>query len=262
MNLFPWRKKRSLEYQTAVIHEVGMRERQEDSVSLVDLQSSESRKQRRILAVVADGMGGMQGGKLASDTVTSCLSHSFSQSSSVIEPMVWLKSQMFQANKQVYRLLNGLGGSTAVCCLIQQDKLWFACVGDSFLYLLRKDELSRLNQLHTVLQREYMSEIQAGGVDPLQARQHQEAEALTSFLGMPDIDAIDMLLAPFSLMDGDILLLCSDGVGDVLKEAEIQWCMQRGNAQAVAEALHQKIICKSNLYQDNFTALVIQCTKP
>ncbi len=261
MNLFPWRKKRGLEYQTAVVHEVGRRERQEDSFSLVNFHNNESQKQRGILAVVADGMGGMQGGKLASDTVTGFLSHSFSQSPSITEPTAWLKSQMFQANEQVYRLLNGFGGSTVVCCLIQQDKLWFACVGDSFLYLLRKDELSRLNQIHTVLQREYMSEIQAGSVDPTQARQHQEAESLTSFLGMPDIDTIDMLLAPFLLKPGDILLLCSDGVGDVLEETEIQWCMQQGNAEAVAKALHQQIISKSNLYQDNFTALVIQCAK-
>ncbi len=251
----------ALGYCAAALQEQGKRDRQEDSFLIKNHQDVLQCHKRGLLAIVADGMGGMQGGKLASETGIHCIEDAFEEDAPLKDPVKWLEKQVYQANKQVIGLLDGKGGSTVVCCVIHQEKLWFASVGDSFLYLYRNGELSRLNQLQTVLQREYQQEIRDGSVDPTSARLHREAAAITGFLGMKNLENIDLLKSPLPLKAEDTLLLCSDGVGGVLEESDIIYCLQQGKAEEVCDALRQRVLSKDKRYQDNFTALVIQCVR-
>ncbi len=285
MKLFPWQKRKrvkpkmewdlpvdqdtplpsvqrdELGYRAASLQGQGKRERQEDSYLLKNHQDVILCREKGFLAIVADGMGGMKGGKLASETGIKCLSDAYEKDAPLEEPAQWLEQHILQANHQVIRLLDGKGGSTAVCCVIYREKLWFASVGDSFLYLFRNGELSRLNRLQTVLHREYQKEIRGGNMDPALAKQHRDAAAITGFLGMKNLSDVDLLLAPLPLKAEDTLLLCSDGVGGVLEESDIIYCMNQGKAEEVCEALRQRVLSKCKPYQDNFTALVIQCVR-
>ncbi len=246
-------------YRAAYLQGQGKREKQEDSFGLVNHWDIISLRKMGLFAIVADGMGGMQGGKLASDTAVESFCSAFTQSAPLEDPVQWLRERTLLTNDRVCQLLGGQGGSTLVACLCHEEKLWFASVGDSFLYLLRGGELSRLNQMQTVLQREFLEEIRSGSADPTQGRKHKEAVALTGFLGMDDLTDVDQLLAPLPLQAGDTLLLCSDGVGGVLEEADILYCLNQGKAEDVCAALRQRVLSKEKTYQDNFTALVIQC---
>jgi protein phosphatase len=63
------------------------------------------------------------------------------------------------------------------------------------------------------------------------------------------------------LEDGDVLLLCSDGIGGVLSEAEITECLSLTDANGACEALQSRVLEKNLIHQDNFTGVVIRCNK-
>ncbi len=277
MKLFSWRKRKEeaqplppppaeqeagpLGFRGAILQEQGSRERQEDSVDMRNLQDVRMLRKMGLFAVVADGMGGMRDGKHASELAVNHLCASFSQEAPLEDPAGWLKEKIFQASGQIYQDLEGNGGSTVVACLIHQEKLWFASVGDSYLFLLRDGELNQLNHLQNLRQQEFLHSIQMGSADPEAGRFHPEAEALTGFLGMQDLTQPDSLKAPMPLKPGDVLLLCSDGVGGALDETELLYCLRQGKPVDICGAIRQRVIHKAIPYQDNYTALVIQCVQ-
>ncbi len=126
-------------------------------------------RQEGLFAVVADGMGGMASGQEASAIAIASLADSFSSfdRNEALAPQ--LRQALCEASGKVFQRLNGLGGSTAIVCHIFREQLWFACVGDSSLYLLRDQQLNRLNQEHTVCTQRYEEALLSGSTDPSSA---------------------------------------------------------------------------------------------
>lgn len=273
MGLFSRKKKKGKEspvsnvsqaqisYQAANLQGLGTREQQEDAFAFANATDVTRIRERGLLAVVADGMGGMENGALASRTVINCLRTKFDE----MEPEHDLAGQLYesvlQANSQVYRVLDGNGGSTVVVCLLYEGQLYFASVGDSFLYLMREGQLIRLNREQNVLHTRYLAAIHSGNVSMEGIDSESEDAALSQFLGMPELDEVDCFRRPLPLKDEDVLLLCSDGVGGVLTEETITSCLQKESPDAVCAALEDAILQEGRLYQDNYTALVIRCSK-
>ena len=137
--------------------------------------------------------------------------------------------------------------------------MWFACVGDSPLYLLRDQQLNRLNQEHTVCTQRYEEALLSGSTDPSSARNDPQSHAVTSFLGREELDQVDCLLRPLPLQAGDVLLLCSDGVSGTLSEETLLACLQQETPEYSCIALEEKIKTRNKPGQDNYTALVIRC---
>ena len=75
------------------------------------------------------------------------------------------------------------------------------------------------------------------------------------------LEDVDWLRRALPLEDGDVLLLCSDGVGGVLTRQEVQECLTLKNANDACGALRDAVLGKQLLHQDNFTAVVIRCGK-
>lgn len=251
---------RLLSYQVANLQGLGTCERQEDSFSFTNALDVTMIRERGLFAVVADGMGGMKDGREASEAVISGLKAGFCDFDYQVDIVKQLYDCVMSANESVFHMLDGEGGSTVVACVLYRENLYYASVGDSYLYLKRNGLLIRLNRPQNVLNELYLQSIRAGNIDPRKAEQNREKAALTHFLGMEELDDIDFLRTPLPLKNGDVLLICSDGVAGMLTEEQIMKCLMEAEPQRMCDAIEQEIGRRpTGQYQDNYTALIIQC---
>lgn len=254
-------RSRCLSYQCAAIQGIGARDYQEDAWTLVNAADVTQIKKTGLLAVVADGMGGMENGSLASMTGIRILTEDFRNMNRSLPLEKQLTCSLFRAADAVYSVNQGKSGSTMVATILFGEQLYYAGVGDSYLYLLRDDVLIRINREQNVLHQRYLDSIRNGNVDHFAAQGVSQPQAITGFLGMPDLRDVDQLHRAMPLKGGDVLLLCSDGVGGVLQPEEIRDCLNIPNANEAAAALKQAVLEKNRKHQDNFTAIVICCKK-
>lgn len=253
------RVKRLLTYQVANLQELGTRERQEDSFAAANAFDVTEIREKGLLFVVCDGMGGMRDGKLASETAVASIRQSFADMDRNMDLAEQLKAGVYHAADEVERRLEGDGGSTLVAGILFQERLYYASVGDSFLYLRRGEQLYRLNREHNLCCQTYLECLRSGNMDPGPGRGSGEAAALTQFLGMPGMNDVDCSVRPLPIRNGDVLLACSDGVGGVLDEEELLAALGLHSAQAMCQQIKQQIIAHGRKNQDNYTAMVVKC---
>lgn len=246
-------------YVPANLQGVGRRAGQEDAFAFANALDHEAVAREGLLAVVADGMGGMQGGKTASEAVTASLVRSFKDFTAEEDPGRQLERAVRAASGEVFRRLRGAGGSTVVAALIRDEKLYFTSVGDSYLFLLHDRVLTRLNRSQNVLSHALLASLLCGSPTLEEAWGDPDRDAITQFVGMEELEETDSLRRPLPLAAGDVLLLCSDGVGAVLSPDCIARCLSHGLPADMCAALEGEIKSKKLRYQDNYTALVIQC---
>lgn len=237
------------------LHEIGGRKSQQDcfAVSPVDLAGSHG-----LLAVVADGMGGLaDGDKVSQAAVATFLDGFFSAQG---EPGQILLSLTEQANRTVNRMLGsniGKSGSTLVAGLVRNGWFHYISVGDSRICLYRDGVLYQLNREHIYC---HELSIQAvNGIGTLQgAASHPNAAGLTSFLGMGQLKYIDIPAQPIAVQPGDKFILMSDGVYNALSREELSGALN-GTAVQSAEELGRLIQGKAYQNQDNYTAVILGC---
>ena len=246
-------------YEVANLQGIGNRVRQEDAFAFGNALDHKAISERGLLIAVADGMGGMQGGKIASETAVMSVLRSFASFDMKGDIPEQLNNAVSKANGQVYEKLHEAGGSTLTLGLIFREKLWFSSVGDSFLFLLRNRRLTRINRSQNIQNQDYLDAILMGVIDTETAEQDPERRAITQFLGMEQLEETDFFRRPLRLEPGDVLLFCSDGVGDVLDEAKLTLCLSYGDPEEMCEEIDKQIKEKNLGLQDNYTALVVQC---
>lgn len=250
---------RLLSYQLANLQGVGARERQEDSFSVANAFDVTEIKEKGLLFVVCDGMGGMKDGKIASETAIASIRNSFGQMDRAGNLAQQLKDSVYLASEEVEQALGGEGGSTIVVGIIFQEKLYYASVGDSFLYLKRGNQLYRLNKEHNMCNQLYLESVREGTMNPAEGENSIEAAALTQFLGMTGMSDVDGSVRPLPIKCGDIFLACSDGVGGVFSEEEVLQALSLEHPQDMCQQIEQGIISHARKNQDNYTALVVKC---
>lgn len=246
-------------YEVGNLQGIGTRERQEDSFTVVNALDEQKYDKFGLLFAVCDGMGGMKDGKIASETAVQSFRSSFAALNRTGNISAQLKESVFAASESVERLLEGDGGSTAVIGVILNEKLHFASVGDSYLYLYRYGKLLRLNREQNICHEMYLENIRSNSTETEECRNSVDAAALAQFLGMPGICDIDGTVRPLNLRKNDVLLACSDGVGGVLTEDEIIESLQWPTARDICRRLEEHVIEHKNPNQDNYTALIIKC---
>ena len=250
---------RFLSYRGAQLQQIGTRANQEDSFAFVNISDVTLMRKRGLLAVVADGMGGMKDGKIASEAAIASIKEDFENLDPALDIPAQLRDSMIKANNIVFGELNAQGGSTGVVCVFYNEHLYYTSVGDSYLILKRGDTLYHLNRKQNMFTRVCLQQIREGSVDVTPARTHEEKAALTCFLGMRELRDIDYVLRPIPLMEGDVILLCSDGVGGVLNEDQLKECLSAPVPELMCRMMHEGIEAAGRRYQDNYTALVVQC---
>ena len=251
---------RLLSYQVGNMQQIGTRPRQEDSFAFANALDVYDMKTQGLLAIMADGMGGMQSGKQVSEAAAQAMVAEFNAMDREGDLAQQLKEAVIRTNDQLYSRFGGSGGTTIVACLIYREQLYFACVGDSFLYLKRNDGLFRLNREQTYKHQLYMDNIREGCMDPSTANADPDGSRLSQFVGMDELEDVDYLRRPLPLQNGDVLLLCSDGVGGVLTTRTVLDCLRASSSAEACARLEQEVQRQGRVHQDNYTALVIRCT--
>jgi serine/threonine protein phosphatase PrpC len=188
------------------------------------------------LLLVADGVGGAQAGATASRMVTDEIVR-YCQSVPLVNPGQALAQAVQAANTAVYNYVSGSptvsqAASTVTAALVKDGRAHVANVGDSRTYLIRHGSARQLTRDHTLTQQK----IDSGRISPAQAELDEERSVITRSLGSASNVQVD-LFPPLPLQPGDMLLLCSDGLTDMLSEADMARITGRKRPQAAVERL-------------------------
>jgi len=240
-------------------HHIGARDSQQDSFCISDIFNAELVKSKGILGVVADGMGGLADGAEISAIVTKTMLTNFNDTPASGTPELDLLSMVYAANDNVVDFVSNRsesGGSTVVAVNIIDDKLYWIAVGDSHIYLVRNGALMQINREHTYAE-ELDEKAATGEITWEEAVNHPKRGALTSYLGMRKPDQIDRNLRPTQLLDGDRILLMSDGIFGTINDDEILETMVL-LPQDSATLLMEKTLARQNPHQDNMTVIVFE----
>ncbi len=251
----------SMTYAVGNLQGIGKREQQEDSFGFGNALDPDAIDRHGLMLVMADGMGGIQNGKQASEAAVDAVLKAFSKFNMSDNIPGQLESAVLNAGKQVWEQLHGNGGTTIVAGLIYKEKAYCISVGDSYIGLLHDGELVRLNHSHNVLNRDCIEALQEGIMDYATALRNPERDAITHFLGMQNLCETEVFLRPLHLYAGDVLILCSDGISGVLTASQMKEALSEQTPEKMCQALEKSIRREDRRYQDNYTALIVQCRR-
>jgi protein phosphatase len=206
------------------------------------------------LFIVADGMGGHKAGDYASRLCIESMVSQIKESASNTPVTIFQEAITF-ANRAVYEAsqedkeYEGMG-TTMVACTLQGDTLYVANIGDSRLYLLR-DELEQITTDHSLVE----EMVKIGNITEREARVHPQKNIITRALGIDDevqADYFELQVAP-----SDVILLCSDGLTNMVEDDEIEYIIRKGESlQQAGEALIER--ANLNGGSDNITAVLVE----
>jgi serine/threonine protein phosphatase PrpC len=187
-----------------------VRSKNEDSILVHEKES---------VWIVADGMGGHHAGDFASQTITNNL-NLFKQHPSLDDSILLLEENILNSNAIIRKKSVKLGrnatiGSTVVCVYIWQNLLFALWAGDSRLYRYRNGQLQRLTEDHS-----YVEElVRMGKIEARDAEEHPAANVVLNAVGIDDNLTIDFEY--FEIEDGDVYIICTDGLYKDLEESKI-----------------------------------------
>lgn len=236
----------------------GRRDYQEDSFGFSDISDPELVAKRGILAIVADGMGGLKNGKSISERAIGKFRKAFLNFSPAGNIPRQLSSLVAETNHDIYETDRQKGGTTLICVYIYRNGMYWASVGDSAIFLFRQGRLYQLNKEHNRLNELYLK-FMYREITKEQLMAEPSLQGLTSNIGRRELRDLDQNLTELRLQSGDRILLCTDGVSGRLTEKELLVAMSQGTAQACADAMKSMVLKKNAPKQDNLTAEVICC---
>lgn len=242
------------------IHDIGRRDYQQDSFGQTAVLRNTG-----ILAVLADGMGGLSGGERVSQKIV-MEALTFGSNLQANQVPTALPGMVAGINRAVNQMLGPKGlytsGSTVVSALITGNALRWISVGDSRVYLYRDGQISQLSRDHDLLQ-DWMPDILEGKRSMAEALRDPNGRKLTSFIGMGELCHVDYNRTPIPLLPGDRVLLMSDGVYGTVSDAEMAAILRDcGSVQLAASHIGQRIMGAALPYQDNYTLIVLGYDPP
>lgn len=207
------------------------------------------------LFIVADGMGGHNAGDYASEHTVKCIIDTVSKLPPSDEVQSILSKAIEEANTFVHSrsledtALSGMG-STLVLATIQNQQAIVANVGDSRLYLIQDKEMIQITRDHSFVE----EMISLGEIDREAARNHPDKNIITRAIGVKDTVLADFFVV--NLHKGDRLLLCSDGLTNMLKDQEILDIVQRFETEPAVKEL---IRCANDRGgRDNISVVLVE----
>ena len=205
------------------------------------------------LAILADGMGGHKAGEVASKTATQAVKEYIQKHFSKDDIEETIRQAIEYANRVVYdkakkqKELDGMG-TTLDVCLIYNNKVYIGHTGDSRVYKIKHNEMQKITRDDSYVQ----TLIEDGTITKEEAFNHPKKNMLTKALGCTAFVEPTVLVKGF--MKGDILLMCTDGLTNMLKEDKICEIIKQNSEQASKE-----LVKKANEQggYDNITAVII-----
>jgi serine/threonine protein phosphatase PrpC len=224
------------------------------------------------IVVLADGMGGYNAGEVASGMATSLIASGLSESwnketlkkqdrdGAMALSQALVREQVGKANAAIFEAAQkdphcaGMG-TTLVVCLFYDNFLTVAHVGDSRLYRMRSDALEQVTRDHSLLQ----EQIDSGLITKEDARSSHNKNLVTRAVGIdPEVEAE---IHSYDVQEGDIFLLCSDGLNDMIEDDEIQMTLiaLRSNLDLTAQQLIQAANDAGG--RDNVSVMLVKVLK-
>ncbi len=227
-----------------------------------------------VFAVVADGIGGHRAGEVAAELAVNYISQKVAESNGkkpleMIELAIDSASQAIAARSASKDDQQGMG-ATCVCAWIVEDKLYTGYVGDLRIYLIRDEKIQRLTVDHSWIQ----EAIEKGIITPEEARNHPNVHVIRRHLGSVELPGTDfrLYLKPEEFAEeakknqgtrlhpADVLLLCTDGLTDMIWDDEILHII---NTRSSLKSMAEDLIDKANERggHDNITVILLGMPK-
>jgi protein phosphatase len=232
------------------------RENNEDSFGYWEPEDDQQFQRQGRLAVVADGMGGYEGGQEASRLAVEAIVSSYRDSDGA-DPQEALAAAIHTAHEQIreYGLthphLRGMG-TTCTTIAIVHDALYYVHVGDTRLYLVRGGQITQVTRDHS-----YVGKlVEAGMITREDAEHHPQRNILTAALGTSTDLIMDSPGRPEPLQSGDVLVICSDGLWGQVHDPEILGAMAGTSTEEAGRGLIQ--LARERGGPDNITVEILR----
>lgn len=208
--------------------------------------------------VLCDGMGGVSSGGEASFIAVNCLEQAISDALLDLQNEQSVKEFMLGAVARCNRLIHDLSadegnsltmGTTVVMAIVRNGIAQIVHAGDSRAYRLTKRSIEQLTIDHSVVQ----ELLESGKITEQQARNHPNKNIITSALGVDSEIRIDY--NETKLVKGDVLLLCTDGLSNMMEDSEIVNVVKSTEFYRTAENLVKRAVDLGGF--DNVTAIVL-----
>jgi len=257
----------SIVFDVGVSQIIGDRDFQEDRFVVTDPANTDLPfdKLDKILVSVADGMGGEVGGEIASQMASEAFARYVHKWYRQYDTVDVLRSALFKSNDVIAEKieqnsqLQGMG-CTLVAAMVSRGQLYWISVGDSHLYLIRNENLIKLNENHSY-GAELDYQVKAGLLDEEIAVSNPDRNALNSCIVGEDIPFIDLPFEPTNLQPDDRILLASDGLDTLLENEIIDVNNDSQSAQNFADNLVKYVELKKSPEQDNTLVVVVELKK-
>ncbi|HYU46445.1 MAG TPA: PP2C family serine/threonine-protein phosphatase [Terriglobales bacterium] len=232
------------------------RENNEDSFGYWEPDDDLQFQRKGRLAVVADGMGGYEGGQEASRLAVEAIISSYRDSNGA-DPQEALAVALQIAHERIrqYALahphLRGMG-TTCTTIVIAKDLLYYVHVGDTRLYRVRGGQITQVTRDHSYVGRL----VEAGMITREDAEKHPQRNILTAALGTTSDLVMDSPGRPEPLQSGDVLVICSDGLWGQVRDPEILQALAGKSAEETGRELI--LLARERGGPDNITIEILR----
>jgi PPM family protein phosphatase len=210
------------------------------------------------LGVVADGMGGYEGGQEASRLAVETMLSSYRDFPGA-DPQAALIEALQNAHTQIREYsfahpeLRGMGTTCTAAAIVGND-LYYVHVGDSRMYLIRDGQITRVTRDHSYVGRL----VEAGMITAEQAETHPQRNILTAALGTNPELIMDSSPQPEPLRSKDVILICSDGMWGQMRDSEILDAVENKSAEKAGRQLIA--LARERGGPDNITVEILRLT--
>ena len=246
--------------EAASLSDVGLqRPNNEDSYLYWEPDSDDEFRRKGRLAVVADGMGGYEGGQEASRLAVEMVRHQYEYDFNG-DPQQALISGLESAHASIQRYavehpeFHGMG-TTCTALSIVGHQLFFAHIGDSRLYLIRGETVTRLTRDHSYVGRL----VESGIVRSEDAESHPQRHILTAALGSGRDISPHVPEHAVLLKDADTLILCTDGLWSLVGDLDLAATVHSHPPAEACSALVQTALARGG--PDNITVIILRVTR-
>jgi len=233
-----------------------LRKNNEDSFGYWEPEDDAEFQRKGRMAVVADGMGGYEGGQEASQMAVDALLKVYREFTAG-DPQQALIEGLQAAHEDIrqyglaHPALRGMG-TTCTAIAIVNDGLYFVHVGDTRLYLVRDGGIVQVTRDHSYVGRL----VEAGMISREEAETHPQRNILTAAVGTNPELIMDSPGRPEPLRAKDVLLLCSDGLWGVVHDAEILAAVEKNDVEGAGRELIE--LARERGGPDNITVSILR----
>jgi serine/threonine protein phosphatase PrpC len=243
--------------EVAALSHIGLvRQRNEDALGYLEPTDAEVRTAKGSVFLVADGMGGHRGGEIASQLAVETILSSYFASRET-DPAKAIDRAFKEANRVIMEKstsdvsLHGMG-TTCTALVFRRSEAFVAHVGDSRAYRYRAGTLEQLTEDHSLVG----EMVRSGILSDDDARFHPRRNVITRSIGTHEDLLVDVSAEPLGLANGDVFVLCSDGLTSLVSETDFKSALgSNGPAQACAALVD---LANENGGKDNITVQIVK----